>query len=79
MIPSKFFLKSLIGRTGHGIIGGFPPSTWRFSGTRNGTCIMEHVKHPSQSNGFSDQGVSEDDVLRILGVTQDEVFTANKR
>ena len=63
----KFRLADLIGKTGHGTIGGYPPTTWRYVGTRNGTCMLEHVKHPSQTTAYPDQGVTEDDVVRIIG------------
>jgi|ERR1700722_11030118 len=70
IVENKIYLLKIIGRQGFGPIGGYPPTTWRYVGTRNGTCMMEHVKHPSQSSAYPDQGVTVDDVLRIVGVSR---------
>lgn len=63
----KFRLADLIGREGFGVVGNYPPTNWRYVGTRNGSPILEHVKHPSQGVAYPDQGVTEDTVRRIVG------------
>jgi hypothetical protein len=54
------------GQIGFGVVGNYPPANWRFDGTRNGSCVLTHVKHPSQSVGYPPQFVSWDEVRRLL-------------
>jgi hypothetical protein len=56
-----------IGQVGFGAVGNYPPTNWKFTGVRNGSCVLEHVKHPSQSTGYGEQFVGWDDVHRIMG------------
>jgi hypothetical protein len=48
-------------------VGNYPPTHWRYVGKRNGSCCLEHVRHPSQSRAYPDQFVSRSEVERILG------------
>jgi hypothetical protein len=58
--------KIKVGTIGFGQIGGYPPARWRFIGVINGSVIVEHVKHRSQSVGFPPQGISWDELNRIM-------------
>jgi hypothetical protein len=55
-----------VGDVGFGQVNGYPPTHWRFEGVRNGSCILAHVKHASQSVAYPDQGVDWDTVRRIM-------------
>ncbi len=56
-----------LGTVGFGVVNDYPPTHWRFAGVRNKSCVLEHVKHPSQTTSYPDQFVSWSVVRRIMG------------
>ena len=55
-----------IGQVGFGRVNNYGPTKWKFQGVRNGSCVLEHVRHPSQSVAYPDQFVSWDVVSHIM-------------
>lgn len=55
-----------VGSKGHGVVGNYPPATWRLAGKRANVWTLENVKHPSQSTSYPDQHVDWATVERIM-------------
>jgi hypothetical protein len=58
--------KIRVGQVGFGTVGNYGPTHWRYDGKLNGSCVLRHVKHPSQERTFPPQFVSRETVESIL-------------
>ena len=54
-----------VGTVVFGTVGNYGPARWKYTGRRNGSLVLEHLKHPSQGTAFPEQFVSREELERL--------------